>query len=72
MCSTIASRLTIEPRLARRDEHKMNEHFGGSLVAMRLTACLRKPMASQSVAAFETETKMSVVVGDCSDGRAVR
>ena len=50
----------------------MNEHFGGSLVAMRLMAYLRSRMTSQSVAAFEADAEMFVAVGRRSDGGAAR
>ena len=69
---TIASRLASELCVARRDESTMNEHFGGSLVAMRLIAYLRKRMTSQSVAAFDADVQMFVAVGRRGDRRAVR
>ena len=69
---TIASRLASELCIARRDERTMNEHFGSSLVAMRLIAYLCKRMTSQSVAAFETDAQMFVALGCRSDDRAAR
>ena len=71
MC-LIASRLAIEPCRAQREVRTMNEHFGGSLVAMRLMAYLRSWMTSQSVAALEADAVMFVAVGRRSDGRAAR
>ena len=58
LCLMIASRLAIEPSLAWRDERTMIEHFGSSLVAVRLIAYLRKRTANQSVAAFEADAEV--------------
>ena len=64
--------LGIELHLAERDESTMNEHFGSSLVAVRLIAYLRNRATSQSVAVFEADAEWSVAAGCRSDGSAAR
>ena len=71
MC-LIASRLAIEPCLAQRDVRTMNEHFGSSLVAVRLIAYLREPVTHQSVATCATDASTFVAIDVSAKTKAAR
>jgi len=64
--------LGIELHLAERDESTMNEHFGSSLVAVRLIAYLREPMTHQSVATCDTDASTFVAVDVSAKTKAAR
>jgi hypothetical protein len=64
--------LGIELLFAERDESTMNEHFGSSLVAVRLIAYLREPVTHQSVATCATDASTFVAIDVSAKTKAAR